>query len=136
MVSNLQEAENKSREFNTVSDELAQKQTALNNMSSELSALRDSTNHQRKRVHEMLRSLLTDLGEVGGVITKNNSSDLKKPEGEIFLVLIESKWHVNVGGLNTRGSVEIADDCLNRMLIQVELLFGPKLIVHVANVFG
>ena len=75
-----QEAETKSREYNTISDELAQKQTALSSMTSELSSLKDTTNHQKKRTTEMLRSLLSDLGEVGSVITKNNN-DLKKPEG-------------------------------------------------------
>ena len=74
------EAETKNREYNTLSDELSQKQAQLNNISSELSTLRDSTTNQRKRHNEMLRSLLSDLGEVGGVITKNGANDLKKPE--------------------------------------------------------
>ena len=74
------EAETKNREYNTLSDELSQKQAQLNNISSELSTLRDSTANQRKRHNEMLRSLLSDLGEVGGVITKNGANDLKKPE--------------------------------------------------------
>ena len=64
-----------------ISDELSQKQTQLNTINSELSALRDSSLHQKKRVNEMLRSLLSDLGEVGTVISKNGS-ELKKPEGE------------------------------------------------------
>ena len=73
-----QEVETKNREYNTISDELTQKQTQLNNISSELSALKDSSMHTKKRVNEMLRSLLTDLGEVGTVITKKD--DLKKPD--------------------------------------------------------
>ena len=75
-----QEAETKNREYNTISDELAQKQTQLNSINSEFGQLRDSTAHQRKRINEMLRSLLSDLGEVGTVMAKN--SDLKKPEGK------------------------------------------------------
>ena len=59
-----QEAETKSREYNTVSDELSQKQSQLNTINSELHSLRESSNHQKKRINEMLRSLLTDLGEV------------------------------------------------------------------------
>ncbi len=73
------EAETKNREYNTVSEELSQKQAQLNNLTSELSSLKDSTANQRKRHNEMLRSLLSDLGEVGTVITKNNN-DLKKPD--------------------------------------------------------
>merc|ERR1719400_2190452 len=78
-----QEAETKSREYNTVSDELSQKQSQLNTMNSELHSLRESSSHQKKRINEMLRSLLTDLGEVGTVITKNNASaELKPAEAE------------------------------------------------------
>ena len=73
-----QEAETKSREYNTISDELSQKQSQLNSASSELQSCREAQQNQRKRTSEMLRSLLTDLGEVGTVIAKNQ--DLKKPE--------------------------------------------------------
>ena len=58
-----QEAETKTREFNTVSDELSQKQSQLNTIQSDLQAIRESSSHQKKRVNEMLRSLLTDLGK-------------------------------------------------------------------------
>merc|ERR550539_934621 len=73
------EAETKNREYNTLSDELSQKQSQLNTMNSELHSLRESSSHQKKRVNEMLRSLLTDLGEVGTVITKNNAAAELKP---------------------------------------------------------
>merc|ERR1711953_41113 len=73
-----QEAETKSREYNTVCEELSQKQSQLNSFQSELQSIKESSTHQRKRTSEMLRSLLTDLGEVGSVIAKNQ--DLKKPE--------------------------------------------------------
>merc|ERR1711962_950588 len=73
-----QEAETKSREYNTVSDELSQQQSKLNSVQSELGSIKESQANQRKRMTEMLRSLLTDLGEVGQVIAKNQ--DLKKPE--------------------------------------------------------
>lgn len=72
-----QEAETKSREYNTICEELSQKQSHLNSLQSELQSIKESATHQRKRVNEMLRSLLTDLGEVGSVVSKN---ELKKPE--------------------------------------------------------
>merc|ERR1719340_49450 len=72
-----QEAETKSREYNTVNEELSQKQSQLNSIQSELQSIKESATHQRKRINEMLRSLLTDLGEVGSVVSKN---ELKKPE--------------------------------------------------------
>jgi len=74
-----QEAETKTREYNTACEELSQKQSQLNTIQSELQVLKDSTSHQKRRVNEMIRSLLTDLGEVGTVITRN-SCDLKKPD--------------------------------------------------------
>jgi len=73
-----QEAETKSREYNTISDELSQQQSKLNSAQSELGSIKEAQSNQRKRTSEMLRSLLTDLGEVGTVIAKNQ--DLKKPE--------------------------------------------------------
>eukprot|EP00092_Neocalanus_flemingeri_P023296 GFUD01025260.1.p1 GENE.GFUD01025260.1~~GFUD01025260.1.p1 ORF type:complete len:971 (-),score=342.32 GFUD01025260.1:289-3201(-) len=73
-----QEAETKSREHNTISDELSQQQSKLKSAQSELGGVREAQQNQRKRTGEMLRSLLTDLGEVGMVIAKNQ--DLKKPE--------------------------------------------------------
>merc|ERR1712088_522106 len=73
-----QEAETKSREYNTISDEMSQQQSKLNAAQSELGSIKEAQANQRKRTSEMLRSLLTDLGEVGSVITKNQ--DLKKPE--------------------------------------------------------
>merc|ERR1711963_75945 len=74
-----QEAETKSREYNTVCEELSQKQSQLNTIQSELQGIKESATHQRKRISEMLRSLLTDLGEVGTVVSKN---ELKKPESQ------------------------------------------------------
>merc|ERR1712012_337808 len=73
-----QEAETKSREYNTVSDELSQQQTKLHAAQTELGNIKESQVNQKKRMTEMLRSLLTDLGEVGQVIAKN--LDLKQPE--------------------------------------------------------
>ena len=54
-----QEAETKSREYNTVCEELSQKQSQLNSIQSELQGIKESATHQRKRINEMLRSLLT-----------------------------------------------------------------------------
>ncbi len=88
-----QEAETKTREYNAISDELTQKQTALATAQSELGTLRDSAAHQRKRVNEMLRSLLSDLGEVGSVMAKN-SSDLKKPEASAEGGKVEEEFTV------------------------------------------
>merc|ERR1719322_580484 len=86
-----QEAETKSREYNTVSDELSQKQSQLNSMQSELQSIKESATHQRKRINEMLRSLLTDLGEVGTLVSKN---DLKKPDSPANESKVEEEFTV------------------------------------------
>uniref|UniRef100_A0A0K2SWZ0 Kinesin-like protein n=2 Tax=Lepeophtheirus salmonis TaxID=72036 RepID=A0A0K2SWZ0_LEPSM len=87
-----QEAETKTREYNTISDELSQKQSQLNSVSSELQIAKDSAIQQKKRTNEMLRSLLTDLYEVGIVMSKNN--DLKKPESSNMDGKIEEEFTV------------------------------------------
>lgn len=50
-------------------------QTALTSIQGELQQMRDSSMHQKRRMNEMLFSLLTDLGEVGTVVG-GTASDL------------------------------------------------------------
>jgi len=83
-----QEAETKSREYNLANEELSQKQSQLNSIQSELQGIKESATHQRKRISEMLRSLLTDLGEVGTVVSKN---ELKKPESQSGNASVDGK---------------------------------------------
>ena len=73
-----QEAETRTREYNTVRDELSQQQSRLSTAQAELSSVKVSQVNQRKKMTEMLRTLLADLGEVGQVIAKNQ--DPKRPE--------------------------------------------------------
>lgn len=47
-------------------------------MQAELDSLRDTTIHQKKRVVEMMSSLLKDLGDIGAVIG-GNASENKVP---------------------------------------------------------
>lgn len=55
-------------------------QTALTSMQGELQQMRDSSMHQKRRMNEMLFSLLTDLGEVGTVVGGTTSDlSLKVP---------------------------------------------------------
>ncbi|KAL5006438.1 hypothetical protein ScPMuIL_015244 [Solemya velum] len=66
-----QEVENKCRENDTLSEELSQKMGSLSMLQGELDQLRDSTLHQRKRVTEMMMSLLKDLGDIGTIVGGN-----------------------------------------------------------------
>ena len=60
-----QEVESKNKEIESVSDELLQKQSSYNFVSSELQQLKDMSSHQRKRLLEMLSNHLKDLSEIG-----------------------------------------------------------------------
>jgi len=77
-----QEAETKSREYNTVSDELSQQQSKLHAAQTELNSIKEAQSNQKKRTSEMLRSLLSDLGEVGTVIAKNQDLKITEPNNE------------------------------------------------------
>ncbi|XP_078281608.1 kinesin-1 heavy chain isoform X1 [Rhinoraja longicauda] len=76
-----QEVEDKTREFELLSDELGQKTATLASIDAELQKLKEMTNHQKKRVTEMMTSLLKDLAEIGIAVGNNDV----KPEGSGLL---------------------------------------------------
>uniref|UniRef100_A0AAV2JMV0 Kinesin-like protein n=1 Tax=Knipowitschia caucasica TaxID=637954 RepID=A0AAV2JMV0_KNICA len=71
-----QEVEIKTREFEALSEELNQKSSSLTSIDLELQKLKEMTNHQKKRVTEMMSSLLKDLAEIGLAV---GSNDIKTP---------------------------------------------------------
>ncbi|CAL8343075.1 unnamed protein product [Merluccius merluccius] len=73
-----QEVEDKTKEFETISEELSQKSSILSSLDSELQKLKEMSNHQKKRVTEMMSSLLKDLAEIGIAV---GSNDVKQHEG-------------------------------------------------------
>ncbi|XP_073702582.1 kinesin-1 heavy chain isoform X1 [Garra rufa] len=73
-----QEVEDKSKEFEALSEELSQKSSTLASIDSELQKLKEMANHQKKRVTEMMSSLLKDLTEIGIAVGNN---DIKQHEG-------------------------------------------------------
>uniref|UniRef100_A0A8D9A8Y4 Kinesin-like protein n=1 Tax=Cacopsylla melanoneura TaxID=428564 RepID=A0A8D9A8Y4_9HEMI len=70
-----QELDAKNKEFETLTEELTQKQATLNTTSTELQQIKDLSNHQKKRINEMLSNLLKDLCEIGLVI--GSEGDMK-----------------------------------------------------------
>ncbi|KAK2858567.1 hypothetical protein Q5P01_003187 [Channa striata] len=72
-----QEVEDKAKEFEALSEELNEKSSSLASIDSELQKLKEMTNHQKKRVTEMMSSLLKDLAEIGVAL---GSSDIKQQE--------------------------------------------------------
>ncbi|KAG5265314.1 hypothetical protein AALO_G00240890 [Alosa alosa] len=67
-----QEVEERSRQFEALSEELNQKSIILTSIDSELQKLKEMTNHQKKRVTEMMSSLLKDLAEIGIAVGNND----------------------------------------------------------------
>uniref|UniRef100_A0A8C1FUP7 Kinesin-like protein n=1 Tax=Cyprinus carpio carpio TaxID=630221 RepID=A0A8C1FUP7_CYPCA len=67
-----QEVEDKTKEFEALSEELNQKSSVLASIDSELQKLKEMTNHQKKRVTEMMSSLLKDLAEIGIAVGSND----------------------------------------------------------------
>ncbi|XP_054621042.1 kinesin-1 heavy chain-like [Dunckerocampus dactyliophorus] len=72
-----QEVEDKTKEFEALSEELNEKSSSLASIDSELQKLKEMTNHQKKRVTEMMSSLLKDLAEIGLAV---GSNDIKQHE--------------------------------------------------------
>ncbi|XP_042213040.1 kinesin heavy chain-like isoform X5 [Homarus americanus] len=107
-----QEVESKCKENETLNEELTEKQTTLTTMQSELQQMKDSSVHQRRRMNEMLFSLLSDLGEVGTVVggsagdlSIKNSGDPNKLEEEFTMArLYVSKMKSEVRNLVQRCS--------------------------------
>uniref|UniRef100_A0A8C9ZG53 Kinesin-like protein n=1 Tax=Sander lucioperca TaxID=283035 RepID=A0A8C9ZG53_SANLU len=67
-----QEVEDKTKEFEAISEELCQKSSILSSLDSELQKLKEMSNHQKKRVTEMMSSLLKDLAEIGIAVGSND----------------------------------------------------------------
>ncbi|UYV62320.1 KIF5B, partial [Cordylochernes scorpioides] len=68
-----QEADSKGRECESLSEELSLKLSQLSSVQSELQQAKDLTLHHRRRVTDMLASLLKDLGEVGAALGTSES---------------------------------------------------------------
>uniref|UniRef100_A0A3Q2P3Z2 Kinesin-like protein n=1 Tax=Fundulus heteroclitus TaxID=8078 RepID=A0A3Q2P3Z2_FUNHE len=71
-----QEVEDKTKEFEALSEELNQKSNSLASIDCELQKLKEMSNHQKKRVTEMMSSLLKDLAEISIAV---GSNDIKVP---------------------------------------------------------
>lgn len=106
-----EEVERKSKENESLTEELGQKQASLSVATSELQTVRDSQLHQKKRINEMLVSLLKDLNEVGSIIGTSNDAmkNLGDVEGKVeeeFTVarLYISKMRSEVKNLSQRCS--------------------------------
>lgn len=72
-----QEIENKNKEIDTIQEELQQKQTSLNSTTTELQQLKDMSNHQKKRIIDLLANLLRELCDVGQSLNTELATELK-----------------------------------------------------------
>lgn len=72
-----QEIEAKNKDYESINEELLQKQGILNTTTTELQQLKDASNHQKKRIIDLLSNLLRELSEVGQALNTEVSSELK-----------------------------------------------------------
>jgi kinesin family member 5 len=72
-----QEIDNKNKEMESINEELQQKQSILNSTSTELQQLKDMSNHQKKRIIDLLGNLLRELCEVGQALNTETAAELK-----------------------------------------------------------
>ena len=74
-----QEAETKSKENETLTQELDKKLTNLKSIEDELETLKEVAHNQRKRILDMMITLLKDLAEIGHIVGGNMTNEFKKP---------------------------------------------------------
>ena len=72
-----QEIDNKNKEMDSINEELQQKQSLYNTTSTELQQLKDMSNHQKKRIIDLLGNLLRELSEVGQALNTEVSTEMK-----------------------------------------------------------
>lgn len=92
-----EEVERKSKETESLAEELSKNQTFLSSATSELQSVKDSQNHQKKRINEMLVSLLKDLNEVGSIIGTSNDAmkNLGEVEGKVEEEFTVARLHIS-----------------------------------------
>ncbi|CAG2107470.1 unnamed protein product [Medioppia subpectinata] len=71
-----QEVESRNREFDTLSEALDAKLSAMNIFRSESTQMKEQSLLQRNRLNPMLTHLMKDLGEVGIILGANSSSSI------------------------------------------------------------
>lgn len=79
-----QEAEIKSKENESLAQELDKKLVNLKSIEEELETLKEISHNQRKRLLEMMITLLKDLNEIGNLMGGNMANEFKKPNLENF----------------------------------------------------
>jgi len=68
------EVDDRNSEFETMSEELNSKLAILNTVQSELQLMKDNASNQKKRMNELLSSLLKDIIEVGTLLSDTAST--------------------------------------------------------------
>ncbi len=79
-----QEAENKGKENENLTIELDKKLTNLKSIEDELETLKEVAQSQRKRILDMMITLLKDLGEIGVIVGGSLTNEFKKPSMDNF----------------------------------------------------
>ncbi|NP_999628.1 kinesin heavy chain [Strongylocentrotus purpuratus] len=119
------EVEDKNRMNETLSEEVNEKMTALHTTSTELQKLQELEQHQRRRITEMMASLLKDLGEIGTALGGNaadmkpNVENIEKVDEEFTMArLFVSKMKTEVKTMSQRCKILEASNAENETKIR------------------
>ena len=66
-----QEADMKSKENESLIEEMSKKTSTLHDLSNELESIKDSTTVHKRRMQDMMQNILRDLSDVGSLVGGN-----------------------------------------------------------------
>lgn len=102
-----QEAENKSKENVSLTQELDKKLTNLKTIEDELETCKETAQNQRKRILDMMITLLKDLGEIGVIVGGTLTNEFKKPSMDNFETAEEDFTMARLYVSKLKGEVKI-----------------------------
>jgi kinesin family protein 5 len=119
-----QEAESRTKENETLSLELDKKVANLKHTMDELETLKDNMNNQRKRILDMMITLLKDLGEIGVIIGGSVASDFKKPSLENLDNAEEDFTMARLYVSKMKGEIKLLTQvCSHQIILFILLIF-------------
>lgn len=87
-----QEVESRNKENEQLTEELQKKISAMHTVEASLQQLKESNGHQKKRVVEMMTSLMKDLSDIGTAIGSEFKLDTQKPQTGVVGEKIEEDF--------------------------------------------
>jgi len=126
-----QEAESKSKENVTLTQELDKKLNNLKAIEDELETTKELAQTQRKRILDMMVTLLKDLGEIGVIVGGTLTNEFKKPSMDNFDTAEEDFTMARLYVSKLKGEIKILSQrCsfLDEQKTEGEKVFEEKVI--------